>query len=313
MTEHFVGIDVSKDWLDVAILDGPTERHANDLDGIQSLLKNLEKLNVTLIALEATGGYERLVVTHLAIANQPVAVVNPRQVRDFAKALAKLAKTDRIDAQVLAKFAQAVRPPVRELPSELAQKLQETLTRRGQLISMRTMENNRIQQARSPVVRANMQAVIDFLAEQLKEIEKDLDNFIQQSPIWQAKVELLKSVPGVGPQTARTLVAELPELGACSRQTLAALIGVAPMNRDSGAQRGKRTIIGGRSRVRNALYMATLSAIKHNPLIRAHYEKLRAAGKPFKVAMVACIRKLLTVLNAILREQKSWQPQTATT
>jgi len=313
MTAQFVGIDVSKEWLDVAFLEGPSQRVSNDPQGLQALLKKFQDLVVERVVLEATGGYERLVVATLAAAELPVVVVNPRQVRDFAKATGKLAKTDRIDARVLAAFAHAVRPPVRELPGESGQKLQETLARRSQLIDMRTMESNRLKQARDKRVQADVQAVIAFLNKRLKDIDDDLDQLIRESPAWQEKVDLLKTVPGVGPQTARTLVAELPELGDCSRQAIAALVGVAPMNRDSGKQRGKRMIIGGRGRVRTALYMATLSATKHNPIIRHYYQKLRSAGKPFKVAMVASLRKLLTILNAIVREQKSWQPNLQTT
>jgi transposase len=313
MTAQFVGIDVSKEWLDVAFLEGPGQRVSNDPEGLQTLLEKLQGLVVELVVLEATGGYERLAVATLAAAKLPVVAVNPRQVRDFAKATARLAKTDRIDAQVLAAFAHAVRPPVRELPSEFTQKLQETLVRRSQLIEMRTMESNRLKQARDKRVQTNVQAVMAFLHKHLQEIDDDLDQLIRESPAWQEKVDLLKTVPGVGPQTARVLVAELPELGDCSRQAIAALVGVAPMNRDSGKQRGKRMIVGGRGRVRTALYMATLSAIKHNPIIHHYYQKLRSAGKPFKVAMVASLRKLLTILNAMLREQKSWQPKLQST
>jgi transposase len=309
MNAQFVGIDVSKDWLDVARWEGPIQRFSNDPQGVQSLLNDIQSLPLERIVLEATGGYERLTVATLAAAKLPVVVVNPRQVRDFAKATGKLAKTDRIDAQVLAHFAHAVQPPIREFPSECGQKLQETLLRRGQLIDMRTMESNRLKQARDKRVQADVQSVIDFLDKRLKDIDDDLDQLIRESPAWQEKVDLLKTVPGVGPQTARTLVAELPELGDCSRQAIAALVGVAPMNRDSGQQRGKRMIVGGRSRVRTALYMATLSATRHNPIIRDYYQKLRAAGKPFKVALVAALRKLLTILNAMIREKKSWQPK----
>jgi transposase len=308
MSEAFVGIDVAKDWLDLQVLNGPAQRFANDSQGLQALVHSLRGLALERIVLEASGGYERLAAATLVAAQMPVVVVNPRQVRDFAKALGKLAKTDRIDAQVLAEFAHAIRPPLRTRPDESERKLQETLARRSQLLTMRTMESNRLQQAQDERVRADVKAVVAFLNQRLKALDHDLDQLIQQSPAWQEKIDLLQTVPGIGPQTARALVAELPELGACSRQALAALAGVAPMNRDSGAHRGKRTILGGRPRVRTALYMATLSATRCNPLIQAHYKKLRAAGKPFKVALIACLRKLLTILNAIVREQTTWQP-----
>jgi transposase len=271
------------------------------------LIERLAALRVERIVLEATGGYERLVVTALMVAGLPVVVVNPRQVRDFAKALGKLAKTDRIDAEVLARFAVAVRPALRPLPDESEQKLRETLARRSQLMGMRTMELNRLQQAHASQVRRDVQAVVSFLDKRLRAIDKELDELIKGSPIWQKKVELLKTVPGIGEQTARTLIADLSELGSCSRQQIAALVGVAPLNRDSGTLRGRRMTWGGRRAVRQALYMATLVASRFNPVIRSHYERLRQAGKKAKVALVACMRKLLTTLNAMLREQKPWK------
>jgi transposase len=303
----FVGIDVSKDWLDVHVLGGATDRCENTSAGIQDLVRRLVVLPVERIVLEATGGYERLVAAELAAARLPLVVVNPRQVRDFAKALGKLAKTDRIDAEVLARFAEAIRPPVRPLRDEAEQKLRETLARRAQLIGMRTMEGNRLKQAHTPKIRTDVEAVLAFLEERLQALDDDLDQLIKASPAWQEKVDLLKSVPGVGDQTARMLVAELAELGLASRQQIAALVGVAPMNRDSGTLRGKRITRGGRTTVRNALYMATLVATRCNSLIRAHYQKLLAAGKPKKVALVACMRKLLAILNAMLRKKQSWK------
>jgi transposase len=313
MPVQFVGIDVSKDWLDVASLDGAHERYSNDRQGVDAIVAWLQGSgDVQRVVLEASGGYERLVVAALLAARLPVSVVNPRQVRDFAKATGRLAKTDRIDARVLAEFGHAIRPPLRPFPDDSSQKLQETLARRGQLIEMRTMESNRFQQARDPRVKNDVRAVLQFLDQRLNDIDDDIDKLIQDSPAWQVKADLLKSVPGVGPQTARVLVAELQELGTCSRQSIAALVGVAPMNNDSGTHKGKRVILGGRASVRCALYMATLSAIRYNPIIRTYYQKLRDAGKPFKVAMIASLRKLLTILNAILREQKPWReiPQT---
>lgn len=302
----FVGIDVSKDWLDVHVLEDFTDRCENNPTGLQGLIRRLGELPVERIVLEATGGYERLAVAELAAAGLPVVVVNPRQVRDFAKALGKLAKTDRIDAEVLARFAQAVRPELRPLPDASQQKLRETLARRSQLIGMRTMEWNRLKQAHTKSIRADVESVVAFLDKRLEAIDKDLDQLIKDSPAWQEKADLLKTVPGIGDQTARTLLAELAELGTTSRQQIAALVGVAPMNRDSGLLRGKRTTIGGRATVRRALYMATLTATRFNCVIRAHYQKLLAAGKQKKVALVACMRKMLTILNAMLRKRQSW-------
>lgn len=308
MSAEFVGIDVSKDWLDVHLLNSQAcERLENSPEGQQRLIDRLAREPVERVVLEATGGYERLIVTALMAAGLPVVVVNPRQVRDFAKALGQLAKTDRIDAEVLARFAAVVRPALRPLPDESEQKLRETLARRSQLIGMRTMERNRLQQAHSSQVRRDVQAVVNFLDKRLRAIDKELDELIKASPVWQEKVDLLKTVPGVGEQTARMLIADLTELGSCSRQQIAALVGVAPLNRDSGAFRGQRRTWGGRKAVRQALYMATLVASRCNPRIRTYYERLRQAGKKAKVALVACMRKLLTTLNAMLRERKTWQ------
>jgi transposase len=308
MSAEFVGIDVSKEWLDVHWLNSASAaRFENSAEGQRELVERLAAVPVERVVVEATGGYERLLVVTLAAANLPVVVVNPRQVRDFAKALGQLAKTDRIDAAVLARFAAAVRPELRPLPSADEQKLRETLARRAQLIGMRTMEMNRLQQAQSRRVRSDVQAVLNFLDQRLRAIDDELDTLIRAAPLWQEKVDLLKSVPGVGDQTARTLVADLAELGSCSRQQIAALVGVAPLNRDSGKQRGRRLTWGGRAVVRRALYMAALSAARCNPTIRTHYVHLRAAGKKPKVALVACMRKLLTILNAILRERNPWK------
>jgi transposase len=307
MAEEFAGIDVSKDWLDLHLLAGEAaDRVPNSSAGCQTLVDRLSKLPMARIVVEATGGYERLIVAELAAAGLPVVVVNPRQVRDFARAVGRLAKTDQIDAQVLARFASAVRPEMRPLPDEAEQKLREILTRRSQLLGMRTMELNRLKQAQAKKVRADVESVVAFLNERLQAIDEDLGQFIQQSPAWQEKMDLLKTVPGIGDQTARMLVAELAALGSSSRQQIAALVGVAPMNRDSGSMRGKRTTMGGRAAVRKTLYMATLAATRFNPTIRAHYEHLRKAGKHAKVAIVACIRKLLTILNAMLRDRQPW-------
>jgi len=308
MTDWYVGIDISKDWLDLHVLEGTSQRFGNTAEGHRSLIALLRPQPIQRVVLEATGGYERLLVAALVAAELPVVVTNPRQVRDFAKALGMLAKTDRIDAHVLARFAQAVQPAPRPIADEQTQKVREFMARRAQLIEMRVMESNRLKQANARRVRSDLLSSIEFIDKRIKRLDDEIDEEIQRSPAWQGKVNLLLSVPGIGPQTARVLVVELPELGSCSRQQGAALVGLAPMNRDSGQFRGKRMIIGGRAVVRRALYMAALSASRSNLVIRQHYQKLRAAGKPFKVAIVACMRKLLTIVNAMLRKCLPWQP-----
>ena len=312
MDSIVIGIDVSKDRLDVATPDGTTQ-WPNDPDGHQQLIKHFAKWPLEAIVLEATGGYERAVVAELAVAGLPVVVVNPRQVRDFARATGRLAKTDAIDAGILAQFGQAIRPEKRPLPSEKQLKLQQQLARRRQLVGMLTAENNRWQQATDKLVRKSIEAVRKTLCTQLDQMDDQLQRTIEQTPAWREKENLLRTVPGVGPQTALARLAELPELGTCSRQQIAALVGVAPFNRDSGAKRGQRTTWGGRPAVRTALYMATLVATRHNPVIREHYQRLQSNGKRKKVALTACMRKLLCMLNAILREQKPWRNQLATT
>lgn len=304
----YVGIDVSKDFLDVA-LSGTrrVKRYANTVAGHQEMIGQLKSQPIERVVLEATGGYERAAVAALLAEGLPVVVANPRQVRDFARATGKLAKTDAIDALVLARFAQVIEPEIRPLPDEKTLELQEKLARRQQLIQMRTAESNRLKQAVSPSVGQSVQVMLDAIDTQLKGIDMDLDKLIRASPTWQAKVDLLKRVPGVGDQTARSLVAQLPELGTCSRQQIAALVGVAPMNRDSGLMRGRCTTCGGRANVRRALYMATLVATRYNPTIRCYYQRLVEAGKKKKVALVASMRKLLVILNAILRDQKIWE------
>ena len=302
------GIDVSKDTLQVDFAPSrQPQQFTNDSDGHAALVKLLSTSAPRVIVLEATGGYERAVVAELAIAGLPVVVVNPRQTRDFARAQGRLAKTDAIDAAVLADFGQAIRPPQRPLPDAETQEMQEKLGRRRQIVGMLTAENNRLEHATTKAVRGSIQAVLKLLEKQLQQIEDDLDQNIRQSPVWQAKADLLQSVPGVGQQTTRALLVELPELGACSRQQIAALVGVAPLNRHSGKFRGRRTIRGGRSHVRRCLYMATLVATQWNPRIRAHYQHLLAAGKCKKLALTACMRKLLIILNTMLRENKAWQ------
>jgi transposase len=309
-TELFVGIDVSKARLDVAVLPGEkTWSTTNDDDGISDLVAKLKDLAPSLVLLEATGGLERRVLARMVGAGLPAMAINPRNVRDFAKSLGKLAKTDRIDAIVLARFAQAVRPPLRTVADEQTQELQAQLTRRRQLVEMIVAEKNRLAATDPNKVRKLIKAHIEYLQKQLSINEYDLDLTIKQTPVWLEKVDLLESIPGVGRVTASTLVALLPELGTLGRKQIASLVGVAPFNRDSGTLRGRRTIWGGRASVRAVLYMAALTAAKWNPVIRDLYRRLKAAGKPSKVALVACMRKLLTILNAILRDRSPWRTQ----
>lgn len=302
----FAGIDVSKATLDLATLTGLTLQVTNDEAGVAALIAELRKAPPTLVVLEATSGYQAVVVAALRVARIPVAVVNPRQVRDFAKALGKLAKTDAIDAAVLARFAEAVRPTPRDPVDEETAALEALLTRRRQVVEMITAETNRLRQARK-TVRPSIEATITFLRRQLADINRDLDTAIRNSPVWREKDDLLRSVPGIGRVVATTLLCELPELGRLNRKQAAALVGVAPFNRDSGKMRGRRSIFGGRASVRAALYMATLCASKRNPVICAFYDRLVAAGKRKKVALVACMRKLITILNSMMRDNTHWQ------
>jgi transposase len=307
----YIGIDVAKATLDIASLpDGESWTVTNDDQGLAELLPRLVALAPVLVVAEATGGFELLAALTLAKAGLPIAVVNPRQVRDFAKAMGRLAKTDALDAAILAEFAQRVQPEPRPLPDEAAQLLESLLTRRRQLVEMLTAEKNRLGFARRPVTQDILRH-IRWLEKRLTDVEGDLQDAVAASPLYQAKSALLRSVPGVGQVTALTLLAALPELGQLSRQQVAALVGVAPMNRDSGTARGKRMVWGGRAPVRAALYMATLVGLKHNPVLRVFYERLRAAGKPFKVAATACMRKLLTILNAMVKHQQRWDPEYA--
>ncbi len=302
----YVGIDVAKAYLDIAVR--PTHAHwraANTEDGIAGLTERLRTLQPALVVLEATGGYERTVTAALAVAGVPVAVVNPRQVRDFAKATGTLAKTDTLDADALAHFADAVRPEPRALPEAAAQALDALLVRRRQLVNMLVAEKNRLQAAMAPV-RDRVARHITWLEQELADLDDDLDHTIRTSPVWREHDQLLRSVPGVGRVVATTLLAELPELGMLTRQQIAALVGVAPLNRDSGTVRGRRAVWGGRARVREALYMATLVATRHNAVIRAFYARLCTAGKAKKVALIACMRKLLTILNALLKQRTMW-------
>lgn len=309
MERRFVGIDVAKDTLDVHVRPSDeTFQRANDEAGIRELVTRLQGVAPTLIVLEATGGYEMAVVAALASAGLPVAVVNPRQIRDFARATGQLAKTDRLDAAVNARFAEAVQPAARPLPSAEAQALGELLARRRQLVDMLGAERNRHGQVRDRRLRRRIGVHVEWLRKAIAEVERDLNDTIRSSPVGREKDELLTSVPGIGDVTAHTLIADVPELGRLTRRRIAALIGVAPLSRDSGTLRGRRMIAGGRPAVRRVLYMAALVAVRYNPVIAAFYARLTAAGRPKKVALVAAMRKLLTILNAILRDERPWQP-----
>ena len=307
----FVGIDVSKAALDVAFVRGEEEtasQVSNTSVGWAELVAACKERSIERIVLEATGGYERRAAAELMGAGLPVVVINPRQARDFAKATGRLAKTDRLDALGLARFAEAIRPPIRPLPDENAAELQEKLARHRQLVQMRTAEGNRLAHATSAAIRKSIHAVLKLLDRQIEALDKDIDRRIEESPAWRDKDRILQSVPGVGPHTSHALLCSLPELGRCTRQQIAFLVGVAPLNRDSGKMRGVRTICGGRGHVRHALYMATLVASRYNPLIRKHYQHLLQLGKKKKVALVACMRKLLCILNAMLRDRETWNP-----
>lgn len=304
-----IGIDIAKETFDIHVKPtNETWSGTNNEKGIDNTVERLAVLEPTCIVLEATGGLETRLAATLATSGLPVAIVNPRQVRDFARALGKLAKTDSIDAEVIALFAEKVRPECRPLLSDEEQALKELVSRRRQLIDMRTMEKNRQQRILSRQVSDSIGELIDELNRQIKEIDHDIKQSIKASPVWRAKENLLKSVPGIGDGTAAMLMAMLPELGTLNRRQIAALAGLAPMNRDSGTFRGRRMIIGGRAAVRSQLYMATLTAIRHNPFIEQYYDRLMAKGKPFKVAITACMRKLLTILNAVIRDSRTWQP-----
>lgn len=307
--ERFVGIDVSKASLDIAML--PEERVwrvEREEAAMAGLVKELRTLAPCLIVLEATGGLEAPVTAALATAGLPVVVVNPRQARDFAKATGRLSKTDALDAQVLARLGQTLRPPVRALKNEETQELEALLTRRRQIVEMLTMEKNRLPAA-GPRVRKDITAHIAWLERRLKDVDGDLQSAIAASDFWRLKDDIIRSLPGAGKVLSTTLLASLPELGTLNRRQIAALVGVAPFNCDSGTMRGSRHIWGGRASVRSVLYMATISAIRCNPDIRAFHVRLRAAGKKPKVAITACMRKLLTILNSMVRSNTPWQPQ----
>ena len=310
--EAFIGIDVARDSLEVASRPaGDQWQVANDPAGIAALLPRLRALSPTLIVLEATGGLELAVLAALGSAGLPVVAVNPRQARDFAKAIGKLAKTDAIDARVLAHFADAVRPAVRPLPDAATRALGALVTRRRQLVEMLTAEENRRKTAPT-AIRSDIQAHITWLRKRLKGVDKELSQAVRASPLWREQEDVLRSVPGIGPVVSVTLLADLPELGTLDRKQVAALVGLAPINRDSGTMRGKRTIWGGRATVRAALYMAALVGSRRNPVLHALYTRLLAAGKTKKVALTACMRKLLTILNALLKHRTRWTPQAPT-
>jgi transposase len=305
-TPVYVGIDVSQERLDIATTAKAKRWSVRyDEDGLRTLGKHLQHLKPQSIIVEATGKLERSLVAALAAEGLPVAVVNPRQVRDFAKALGILAKNDHLDAHVLARFGQTTQPQVRPLPDEARQALADTVTRRRQLVEMITMERNRLPRS-VPRVRCHIEQHIQWLEQQIKDVDDDLKRMLQQSPHWQESYDLLQSVPGIGPTTAAVLVAQLPELGHLTHKQIAALVGVAPFCRDSGTLRGQRTVWGGRSSVRTALYMATLVAVRYNGRLKGFYQRLIAAGKAKKVALVAAMHKLLKILNALLKNGTPW-------
>lgn len=305
--EVFVGIDVAKDSLEAASSCGESWSVASNAPGLQSLTRRLLEMAPALVVVEATGGYEAAVVAVLAAAALPVVVINPRQARFFAKSLGRLAKTDRIDAALLAQFGARVRPPVRALPDEATTRLQALLARREQLLGMLVAERNRLAQA-IPALRGSIKAHIHYLVKQIKDSDRELEALLRESPVWREREDLLRQVPGVGRQSVLALCAGLPELGRLPPRELAALVGVAPFNRDSGTLRGQRHCWGGRAHVRRVLYMAAVSASRCNPVIHDFYERLVAVGKPKKVALVACMRKLLSILNAMVRDNAAWDP-----
>jgi transposase len=306
----FIGIDVSQTRFDIAIRPGSSFTIAHDEPAIATLVEQRRTLGPTLIVLEATGGLEVPLTSALATAGLPVVVVNPRQVRDFAKASGRLAKTDALDAQTLAQFAEVMRPTPRPLPDAEARALVAVLARRRQLVEMLTAEKNRFLTA-PPATRKSLRTHIAWLERELGHIETDLAATIRRSPVWREKEELLRSVPGVGPVLTSTVLANLPELGTLTHKQIAALVGVAPLNRDSGTLRGRRTVWGGRTQVRTVLYMNAVVAARFNPVIRTFYERLCGAGKPKKVALTACMRKLLTMLNAMLKHHTPWRQEAA--
>lgn len=311
MEEIWVGIDVSKAHLDIAIgASGEFWRTGNDAVGITQTVDRLAQLNPQRIVVESTGGLERPIISRLWMEGISVALVNPQRVREFAKSTGLLAKTDKLDAHLLARFGQAVKPGPTNLPSEEEQRLSALVARRRQLIDIRTAETNRLGSAHSETL-PGIQEHLEWLDKRISELEQQIDQVIQDHPDFKVKNDILRSVPGIGPVASAILIADLPELGQYDRKVVAALVGVAPFNHDSGFRKGKRRVKGGRASIRTVLYMATISATRYNPVIKSFYEHLLKAGKLKKVAIVACMRKLLTILNAMLRDNKPWQPSPA--
>lgn len=305
----FIGIDIAKHRLDIAVTPG--NQHftmPNTEAGVQRLPRRLQELQPQIILLEASGGYEFLLVAALREAELPACFINPLQVRQFARSLGITAKTDRLDARVLALYAEKIRPEPRPLPDAQQQELKQLMVRRRQLVDMVQMERHRLQTCHSLRVQESLRSLIKALLTELKALEQEVRDFIDQHPLWDTQDELLQSAPGVGPQTSFSLIAWVPELGALNRRQMAKLVGVAPLNRDSGQWRGRRSIGGGRGQVRRVLYMATLTAVRVNPVLRHWYHRLLQQGKAKKVALVACMRKLLTILNAMLKNQQPWRP-----
>jgi transposase len=308
MGQTYIGIDVSKDRLDVHVR--PSDEAfavGRDGEGLAALIERLGLLDPYLVVLEATGGFELTVAAALVAAGMPLAVVNPRQIRDFARATGQLAKTDALDAKAIARFAEMVRPEPRAVPDEQARALGELVARRRQVIEMMVAERNRRRQLTNRRLIKSVDRLLAVLLKELAELDRDVGDGIRGTPAWRERDELLRSVPGIGDVVSRTLIADLPELGSLDRKQIAALVGVAPLNRDSGKMRGKRTIWGGRAKVRSALYMAALVASRHNPVLAAFYQRLVSAGKAKKLAITAVMRKLLTILNAIIRDRRPWQ------
>ena len=309
MAATAVGVDVSKDKLDVHVLpDGESFSVPRDAKGIEELVRRIAPLERAVIGIEATGGFERIVAAGLAAAELAVVVINPAQVRAFARSLGQRAKTDPIDAAVIARFVEATKPPIRPLPDEETQLLSDLVTRRSQIIQMIVAEKQREKRAVNRHVRKSLARLIKALEKEINSIDEEIDSTLRGSPVWCEKVDLLSSVPGVGSITTRTLLAEVPELGKLDRRQIASLAGLAPFARQSGQWRGKSSIAGGRTAVRSVLFMAAMTARRHNPVLKLFFERLVAAGKPKMVALIAVARKLLTVLNAILRNKKPWQP-----
>lgn len=308
MEQTYIGIDVSKDQLDVHVRPSDAAfAVGRDGEGLAALIERVGQLDPYLVVLEATGGFELTVAAALVAAGIPLAVVNPRQIRDFARATGQLAKTDALDAKAIARFAEAVRPAPRAVPDEQARALGELVARRRQVIEMMTAERNRRRQLTNRRLIKSVDRLLAVLLKELAALDRDVGDGIRGTPVWRERDQLLRSVPGIGDVVSRTLIADLPELGSLDRKQIAALVGVAPLNRDSGKMRGRRTIWGGRAKVRSALYMAALVASRHNPVLAAFYQRLVSAGKAKKLAITAVMRKLLTILNAIVRDRRPWQ------